>query len=149
MALTVRYDDEVDVLEMNIGQPPVISASLEEEMNIAVKLGTEDGHDIVGVLLIHATSFLSPYFAPKDEMIQAVKGGWKHPICNYDWKSDRLDLGCTDTPPDFTTSANGQLFAHWEPDELQPGGAPWRIVGVSICDASQHLAPFFKLTGQH
>ena len=146
MELTVRYDDEVDVLEINIGQRPVISASLEEDMDVAVKLGTHDGHDIVGVLLIHATSFLSPYFAPKGEAIHTVKNGWKHPIANYDRKSDRLDLGCTDTPPGFTTSANGQLFAHWEPDELEPDGTPWKIVGVSICDASQHLAPFFKLT---
>ena len=145
MELTVRYDDEVDVLEINIGQPPVISASLEEEMNVAVKLGTEDGHDIVGVLLIHATSFLSPHFAPKGDAIHTAKGQWKHPISHYDRKSDRLDLGCTDTPPDFTTSANGQLFAYWEPDELEPDGVPWKIVGISIQDASRHLAPFFKL----
>lgn len=145
MELTVRYDDEVDVLEINTGRPPVISASLEDDMNVAVKLGTRDCHDIVGVLLIHATSFLSPYFAPNSDMKHTVERRLKHPISNYDRKSDKLDLGCTDTPPDFTTSTGGQLFAYWEPDELDPDGIPWKIVGVSLRDASQHLAPFFKL----
>ena len=145
MELTVRYDDEVDVLEINTDHPSVISASLADDMNVAVKLGTRDGHDIVGVLLIHATSFLSPNFAPNSTGASIDPRG-KHPISNYDRKSDQLNLGCTDTPPDFTTSINGQLFAHWEPDQLEPSGIPWRIVGVSIREASQHLSPFFRLT---
>jgi hypothetical protein len=146
MELTVRYDDEVDVLEINAGRAPVISASLEDDMNVAVKLGTRDGHDIVGILLIHATSLLSPYFAPNRDMKPTVEGRQKHPISNYDRKSDKLDLGCTDTPPDFTTSTGGQLFAYWEPDKSNPDGITWKIVGVSIREVSQHLAPFFKLT---
>ena len=146
MELTVRYDNEVDVLEINTGRPPVVSASLEEDMNVAVKIGTRGGHDIVGVLLIHATSFLSPYFAPSSDMTHTIDGWRKHPAASYDRKSDRLDFGCTDTAPDFTTSTGGQLFAHWEPDKSNPDGIPWRIIGVSIREVSQHLAPYFKLT---
>ena len=45
MELTVRYDDEVDVLEINTEHPSVISASLADDMNVAVKLAARDGHD--------------------------------------------------------------------------------------------------------
>ena len=95
-------------------------------------------------MLIHATAFLTPYFMPRGPASEKLLRAFRlHPLVSYDETADKLAFGKTDTPEHYTTSADGKLFAHWEPDEREPETYPWIFVGASIAPTSQLLAPLF------
>ena len=144
MGLITKYDPDADLLTVGTEHTTAEGVSLEDDMNIVVMVGTLDGNDVAQLMLINATSFLTPYFTPhKASQECSLAVSRPHPMVRYVISTDTLTFGKTDTAAVYTTSAEGHVFAHWEPDDLEPDGLPWKVIGVSLCQASQHLAPFF------
>ena len=117
----VSYDDEHDVLFMREGEPGATHAGLSSGTDdVAVELATEDGHDVIGIIAIGASGYLSP---------------WK----GYDAERDILTIGETTDDPAFITE-NGEFVGYWQPYDGDPNDF-WDPIGVAIRHASKHLAP--------
>ena len=115
--MRVHYDDDADVLHITMGKRSVDAASLLDDPNVVVKLATLDGHDIVGLIIIWASSY--------------VRSG-------HDAETDTLLIGETVCDPELITE-NGDMIAYWQVDEEDPDGFRDPI-GVAIKQASVHLA---------
>ena len=88
--MKVSYDEENDVLVLTTKQRgPVCAGLLSATDDVAVELATEDGHDVVGLIAIGASAYLSP---------------WK----GYDADRDILTIGKTTDDPELITE-NGIL----------------------------------------
>ena len=117
--MRVNYDREANVLRMTNGAPVATAASLLDDPDVAVELATVDGHDIVGLIVIGASSYL--------------------PLgSGYDAKTDTFLLGEKTDDPSLVTEC-GDFIGYWQVDELEPEGF-WDPVGVTIRRASVHLA---------
>ena len=141
MTLKVGYDQEFNVLSIRTGERVVSGASLMHTADIVVDIKTQGGYAIEGLTIIGASAYLSPYFIPEQpqEPNQAVKD---NPYASYDQDTDTLTLGAAANDP--TLKLEGEHFVgHWQPDELDD--TDFDIIGVSLRDASKHLAPFFRL----
>lgn len=118
--MQATYDAEVDVLRVWNGQEIADTASLLRGPDAAVHLGTLEGHDVVGFLVIGASAYL-PFGL------------------GYDADNDILTIGEVPDDPTLTTE-NGDLVGYWEVDEQEPDGFRDPI-GLAIRRASKHLAP--------
>ena len=115
--MRVHYDDDADVLHITTEKRSADAASLLDDPNVVVKLATLDGHDIVGLIVMWASSY--------------VHSG-------HDTESDTLLIGKTACSSDLITE-NGDLVVYWQVDEEDPDGYRDPI-GVAIRRASVHLA---------
>ena len=117
MEIRVIFDQYVDVLRVMSGQPVNDTASLARGPDAAVDLGTEDGYDVVGFQVIGASAII-PFGQ------------------GYNAEADILTIGSTCDDPDLI-SENGEFVGYWE----SPGpGEVHDPIGVSLCNASKHLA---------
>lgn len=143
MALQVRYFPQNDILRVSTGQKAMDGATLWDAVNVEVDIGTSGGHDIVGFSVLSASASVSPYFAPAH-----VKGlhraGESHSNVSYDAETDTLTLGVSVANPSCRTEESDYIVGHWKPDDTD-SSAFWDIVGVSLKEASKHLAPHFRL----
>ena len=144
MDIAAAYDPEVDVLVFATEQPPADGISFDDDINLVVKVGTMDGNDVVALMLINATSFLSPHFIPLRQNGQPIEALQEHPLVHYDQSADRLDFGRKSKLKGCSTTANGRLTAHWQLYEVDAEEQLWKIVGASVNGASLLLAPFFS-----
>ncbi len=119
--MRASYDAQVRVLQVLNGQTVEVSASLIRGPDAAVHLGTHDGHDIVGFLVVGGSAFLP-----------LGKRG-------YDPDTDTLTIGTATDDPDLVTE-NGDFIGYWEVDKLDAKGFRDSI-GVALRNASVHLAP--------
>ena len=115
--MRVHYDDDADVLHITTEKRSVDAASLLDDPNVVVKLATLDGHDIVGLIVMWASSYVRS---------------------EYDAETDTLLIGKTVCDPELITE-NDDLVAYWQVDEEDPDGFRDPI-GVAIRRASVHLA---------
>ena len=118
--MKATYDVEGNVLQVLNGQAIADTASLLRGPDAAVHLGTAEGHDVVGFLVVGATAYL-PFGL------------------GYDPDSDTLTVGETTDEPELVTE-NGDLIGYWAVDEQEPDGFRDPI-GFAIRRASEHLAP--------
>ncbi len=142
MNLTVSYDPECDILDLDTGERCFDGASLlaPEVSGIVALIKTDDGYDVAGLIIMGAAASLSPHFARK-ETGQPVPLA-EPPIAAYDPATDTLTLGYTTADPALITQDNPYLIAYWQPDPAYPDECNDPI-GVSILNAAQHLAPYF------
>ena len=142
MKLSVRYDQEFDILDLDTGERCCDGASLlpPEVSDIAVLIKTKDGYDVAGLIVMGAAASLSPYFARKETGLPVPLA--EPPIAAYDPATDTLTLGYTTADPALITQDNPYLIAYWQPDpeDATDFNDP---IGVSILNAAQHLAPYF------
>ena len=142
MTLRVSYDQEFNILDLDTGERCSDGASLLAPAlsGIAVRIKTDGGHDVAGLIVMGASACLSPHFARKEtgQPFPLVDP----PISDYDRETDTLTLGFTADNPAMITQDNDYLIAYWQPD---PNDAEDFLdpIGVSLLNASQHLAPFF------
>ena len=61
MPLTVKYDDESDILTVWTGEDVATSSSATKYRGLIVDFGNEDGFDVVGFELAGAAKLLSPF----------------------------------------------------------------------------------------
>ncbi len=142
MKLSVRYDQEFDILDLDTGERCRDGASLlpPEVSDIAVLIKTKDGYDVAGLIVMGASDYLSPHFARKETGPPVPRD--KPPISTYDPATDTLTLGYTTADPALITQDNAYLIAYWQPNPAYPDDCNDPI-GVSILNATNHLAPCF------
>jgi hypothetical protein len=117
--MRIRYYQDADVLRVTTDQTPADGASLLYEADIAVELATEDGHDIVGLIVMGASAYL--------------------PLgLGYDADADTLLFGTATSDPAMITE-NGDIVGYWQVDDEEPDSFRDPI-GVAIRKASKHLA---------
>ena len=144
MKLIVRYDPEADVLDIGTGRISYGATPLEgEELGfIAVESVGENDRDIAGVLIIFAASYMAPYFRLRREKAPPRVGNPEH--TRYDRETDTLSWGTTTDDPEMVSQA-GDLTAYWQLDPcLSEADEPFfEPIGLSLRNASKHLAPHF------
>ena len=118
--MRVKYDQEADVIYITTETSAATAASLLDDPNIAVELATSDGHDIVGLIIMWASSYLP-----------LGKRG-------YDPESDTLLIGKQTIDPKLITES-GDIIGYWQVYEADPDGFRDPI-GVAVKRASVHLA---------
>ena len=119
MELQGHYDKEVDLLYIWTGQKEAVGATAECSANLAVFVGTEDGHDIVGFEVIGGG------------------GAYLRMEEGYDAEADTLTIGETASSPSLITE-NGDLVAHWRLDKMEPAGF-MEPIGVTVRNAKATL----------
>lgn len=112
---------QVDILYFSTGMPDVGGFDILTSPGVIVFIGTEDGHDIVGVEIIGGSAYLP----------LGKKG--------YDAKTDTLMLGEKGVKPDLITK-NDDFVAYWQVDEEFPDEGFLTPIGVEIRHVSVHLA---------
>ncbi len=119
MNLQATYDREVDVLRLFTGEKGATSTTLHEQDSLVLDLAARDGHYIVGIEVIGASSYLP-----------LGKRG-------YDVKTDTLTLGTINGSS--LVAENGDIVSYWQgyEDALDSIRVP---IGVAIQRASKHLA---------
>ena len=119
--MQVSYDAMDDVLHLTTGQRVATCAGLLSATDdVALELASSDGYDVVGIIAIGASGYLSP---------------WK----GYDAERDILTIGKTTKNLDFITE-NGDFVGYWQAAATAPNEVRDPI-GVAIRHASKHLAP--------
>ncbi len=143
MTLKVDYYQEDDILRISTGQKAMDGATLWDAVNVEVDIGTDGGRDIVGFSILSASASVCPYFVPAHtkRLHQPGKG---NPFASYDEETDTLTLGVSVSDPSRRTADGGCIVGHWKPDEADSEDY-WDIIGVSLKEASKHLAPHFRL----
>lgn len=143
MTLKVDYYQEDDILRISTGHKAMDGTTLWDAVNVEVDIGTDGGRDIVGFSILSASSSVCPYFVPAHtkRLHRVVKG---NPLASYDEETDTLTLGVSASDPSHQTADRGSIIGHWKPDEADSEDY-WDIIGVSLKEASKHLAPHFRL----
>ena len=143
MKLQVDYFPQDDILRISAGQKAMDGATLRDAVNVEVDLGTYGGHDIVGFSILSASASVCPYFVPAGvKQLQQIREG--NPEADYDEATDTLTLGGAVSNPSYRTADADYIIGHWQPDKAD-GNSYWDIIGVSLKEASRHLAPHFRL----
>ena len=137
--LLVSYDQEFDVLYVNTGEGCFDGASITELFDVAAEIKTKGGYDVAGLIIMDAAAYLSPWFTPIHREPPAVVAG--SPLSRYDRATDTLTWGITTDDPGMITQDNEHLIAYWQTDPEDADYFP--LIGVSLLNAAQHLAPFF------
>lgn len=146
MTLKVDYYPEDDILRISTGHKAMDGATLWDAVNVEVDIGTDGGHDIVGFSILSASASVCPYFAPAHarRLHEPGKDNPVASVASYDEETDTLTLGVSAGDPSYRTADGGSITGHWKPDEAD-GNAYWDLIGVSLKEASNHLAPHFLL----
>ena len=120
--MKVNYDHEADVLHVTTDKRAATAASLLDDPNVSVELATSDGHDIVGLIVMWASSYIrSGLNAETDTVLMGRKA------------SESTD--------------NEDLTVYWQVDEVAPDEF-MDPVGVAISQASVHLAKVLAPIGK-
>ena len=139
MTLRVSYDLKFDILYVNTGEPCYDGASIENMFDVVAEIKTRDGYDVAGLIIQGAADYLSPWFVPGQGKPPGPVGD--SPLSRYDPDTDTLTLGFTAEAPELITQDNPYLVAYWQRDPEDADYFP--PIGVSILNASKHLAPHF------
>ena len=139
MTLSVSYDPKFDILYVSAGAPCCDGASIENMFDVVAEIKTRDGYDVAGLIIQGAADYLYPPFVPSQGDPPAAAGD--NPLSRYDPDTDTLTLGFTTDNPEMITQDNPHLVAYWQRDPEDADYFP--PIGVSILNASKHLAPHF------
>ena len=144
--LTVRYDKEVDIMVIDTAPNIRIADSSSVDFGLVADFGSEDGYDVVGVELHSAGKLLAPFCAlTGDDALRAQMAVAKFSIkYGYDKETDVLSIK-TGYDPVSSSDCGGGLIAHfgyWDP---ACAADSYDVVEVELRNASECLAPYFKL----
>ena len=146
MALTVRYDKEVDIMTIDTAPDIRIAVSSSAEDGLVVDYGSEGGYDVVGIEIHAVNESLAPFCALNEtEAAQAQEKSDSTPGVrfSYDKNGDILSIK-SKYEVVSTSEVGGGLIAHfgyWDPSYEKSYG----VVGIELHNASECLAPYFKL----
>ena len=134
MSLKVHYDREADIVTIRTGRTPSAGSSLEDTMHIVVETGCKGDQDVVGLVVMGASSYLAPHFVPHQR---------KHPLSRYDGKSDTLTLGTVANSTEMISlGGESSIVVHWKLDETD--GNVFDPIGVTLQSAARLLSPLFE-----
>ena len=117
---------QVDILYFSTETPDVGGFDMSTAPGVVVFVGTEDGHDVVGIEIMGGSAYLP-----------LGKTG-------YDARTDTLMLGEKCAKP-YLITKNDDFIAYWQIDELFPGEGFLEPVGVEIKRASAHIENMIAL----
>lgn len=143
MQLRVSYDPEFDILYVNTGEMCYDGASIEDLDEVVAEIKTRGGYAVAGLIIQGATHCLYPPFVLIPGEPPAAGGGSR--LSRYDPDTDTLTLGFTADDPEMITQDNAYLVGYWQRDPADADYFP--LIGVSLLDASKHLAPYFVRVG--
>ena len=112
---------QVDLLYFSTGTPDVGGSDMLTAPGVVVFVGTEDGHDVVGIEIIGGSAYLP----------LGKKG--------YDAKTDTLMLGEKCAKPGLITK-NDDFVAYWQVDEEFSDVEFLEPMCVEIRNVSAHIA---------
>ena len=135
----VDYDPYDNILTLGTGAAPFAGLSIADTLNIVVETGYKGDHDVVGICIMGAAGYLSPYFKILEKDGERRYRPGKNPIASYDKGTDTLLFGTATSDPDMTSLAGEYIEVYWQEDE------PLEPLGVALRDASKHLSGIFKL----
>ena len=139
MQLRLNYDPEFDILYVNTGEQRYDGASIEGLDEVVAEIKTKGGYAVAGLIIQGAAHCLYPPFVLNPGNPPAAGGGSR--LCRYDSDTDTLTLGFTAAEPELITQDNAYLVGYWQRDPEDADYFP--LIGVSLLDASKHLAPYF------
>ena len=139
MQLLVSYDPEFDILYINTGETCHDGASIEDLDEVVAEIKTKGGYAVAGLIIQGAAHCLYPPFVLNQGNPPAAGRGSR--LCRYDADTDTLTLGFTAEAPEMITQDNAYLVGYWQRDPEDADYFP--LIGVSLLDASKHLAPYF------
>ena len=144
--LTVRYDQDADIMTIDTGPKVSIAVSSSVDFALVADFGSESGYDVVGIELHSVGKLLAPFCAlTSADAIRAEQAAAKFSIkYGYDHETDILSIK---TGYDLVAASDcgGGLIAHfgyWDP---ACAADSYDVVGVEIRNASECLSPWFKL----
>lgn len=144
MPLAIDYDPDpqVDVLRITTEQRAWVGWHPDDDMNLVVKVGENHDRDVVGLLLIGGSGFVSPYFRVKDstEPVESGRGA----ASRYDPESDTLTWGISHNDPERITRAD-PVVVYWNFPKLDDDDLSSPVLGVALLNAAKNLAPWFVL----
>ena len=145
MKLAIRYDKEADIMTIDTANGIQIADSSSVEFGLVADFGSEDGMDVVGIEIHAVSQHLAPFCALTEaEAVKAQKAVTKFNIkYGYDKEADILTIH---TQRDIVSSSNvgGGLVAYFGYDDVRYEDT-YDVVGVALHNASECLAPHFKL----
>ena len=144
MELIVTYDPDPMVDAMRIYIPRRAAGGIElPGEHIIIHSGTwEDNRDIVEAEFLFVSGYVAPHFQ-LNQPGAPFKAG--HPERNlYDRETDTLTWGNSTDDPEMVSQV-GDLTAYWQPDPyfLERDEPLFDPIGLSLRNASKHLAPHF------
>ena len=139
MTLRVSYDAKFDILYVSAGAPCYDGASIENMFDVVAEIKTRDGYDVAGLIIQGAADYLYPPFVPIPGKPPAAAGD--NPLSRYAPDTDTFTLGFTADNPELITQDNPYLVGYWQRDPEDADYFP--LIGVSLLNASKHLAPHF------
>lgn len=142
MKLGSDYDSEADILHVCTGRQrsSVMVFEVAALNDIGVELADDAGIEIVGLLAIGASHYVAPYFSASRKDSPAKAGNRQH--TTYDRQTDTLTWGVTQAERELISQA-GDIFAYWQPGSAVEDSF-FGLIGVSLRNASRHLAPWFQ-----
>ena len=146
MALTVRYDREVDIMTIDTAPDVRITVSSSPEDGLVVEYGSEDRWDVVGIEIHAVIESLAPFCAlSQAEAARAQEKSDATPGVRFSYDKEMDILAIKSKHKTVSTSDVGSgLIAHfgyWDPSYEKS----YTVVGIELHNASERLAPWFKL----
>lgn len=146
MVLTVRYDREVDIMTIDTAPDIRIKVSSSPEDGLVVDYGSEDRRDVVGIEIHAVRESLGPFCAlSRDEAVQAQEKSNSTPGVrfSYDKEMDILVIKSNHKTVSRSDVGGGLIahFGYWDPSYEKS----YTVVGIELHNASECLAPYFKL----
>ena len=144
MKLKVRYDEEVDILTVDTGLKIATSSSVD--FGLIADYGSEKGYDVVGIELMSARKLIAPFCTvnSKDFLaLQEVASKIKTLKAEYDVEADILRISTT-REVEFPYKVGDGLIAFMGFEDARYQDS-YDVVGIELHNASECLAPYFKL----
>ena len=148
MKATVKYDKEVDILSLDTAPDIRVGVSSSVEDGLVADYKSEDGFDVVGIEFWAAAKHLAPFCAITEaDAMQAQKEAAKfHSRAHYDKDADVLAVTSRFEISDKVDAGSGIIayFGYWN-TSCKPCNECYDLVGFELHNASECLAPYFKL----
>ena len=142
--MQVRYDKEVDALVLYSGSRIVTSSSVED--CLIADYGSEDGFDVVGIEFLAFSKLVAHLCDPRGYSYREAEkyASTLAPLkADYDREKDVLTVK-SGHPVEFPYKVESSLIVHMGyEDSLYT--ERYSVVGFELHNASECLAPYFKL----
>jgi uncharacterized protein YuzE len=144
--LTVRYDNLVDSMTIDAAPDIRIATSSSVDHCLIADYGSEDGYDVIGIELLAVGKLLAPFCASnKIDALKAQKvAATMAPLqADYDKEADTLTIQ-SGRDVEFKSDVGEGLIAYLGYEDYVYHDR-YDVVGIELHNASQCLAPWFRL----
>ena len=145
---TVRYDEEVDIMTIDTAPDVRIGVSSSVEDGLIADYRSEVARELVGIEFWAARKHLAPFCALTErEASEARRAAHAFAVkTDYDREKDILTVRTGHVVSKKVDSGAGIIayFGYWD-SSCEPCEKCSDLVGFELHNASEYLAPYFKL----